>query len=71
MTARDHSLEDALLAATNGSTMSSDPEWKYVPVRRFAAVTKDTQDDYRGPDSYRGPESCGGPDSYGAEDILL
>jgi hypothetical protein len=59
MTARDQSLEDALLAVADGSTMSNDPEWKYVPVRRFAAVADDTQDDY------------GGPDTFGAEDILL
>lgn len=65
MTARDHSLEDAFMTATDGSAMSSDPEWRYVPVRRFAAVADDTQGDYGGPHAY------GGPDTFGADDILL
>ena len=52
MTARDHGLEDALLSVADGSAMSSDPEWRYVPVRRFTAVADDTQGDYGGPDTY-------------------
>jgi hypothetical protein len=43
---------------------STDPEWKCVPVRRFAASTDDLQGDYGGPDS------CGGPDSYDEPDTL-
>lgn len=71
MTARDQSLEDAFVTATDGSAMSSDPEWRYVPVRRFASSTEDTQDDYGGPDAYGGSDAYGGPDTFGAEDILL
>ena len=71
MTARDHSLEDALLSVADGSAMSSDPEWRYVPVRRFASVADDTQGDYGRPDAYGGPDSYGENNTYGAEDILL
>jgi hypothetical protein len=71
MTARDHSLEDALLSVADGSAMSSDPEWKYVPVRRFATAADNTQGDYGGPDAYGGPDSYGETDTFGAEDILL
>jgi hypothetical protein len=71
MTARDQSLEDAFVTATDGSAMSSDPEWRYVPDRRFSSVSKDTHDDYGGTDSFGESDAYGGPDSYGAEDILL
>ena len=71
MPGRDQQIETGFVYEIDTQSLSSDPEGKYLPVRRYAPATDESENGYGGSDTFGELSVCGGPDTLGDEDILL